>query len=66
MYISGDINTFEKRMHQFVTGTNDLELYKLEGSLYTGDAPKHEKNRWNKEYIKKGVILNFPTGAVFI
>jgi len=63
MYISGNHYNFEVRLHQLPTGILDLDLFRIEGQQYTGSGFKYEKNKWNREFIKKGEILNFPTGV---
>lgn len=68
-YISGGFQNFEQRLHQFCTGVDSLELFKLEAynGGYTGLSyiSKNTKNHWAEEYMKKSYLYNFPTGNVF-
>lgn len=66
-YISGSFDDYEDRVHQFTRSVNDLSLYYLEAinSNYTGLSyiSKNTKNHWNREFIRQGQIINFPTGV---
>lgn len=53
MYISGSKNTFELRIHQLTTSSGDLQSFKSEYNLYTGNTQLNLVNRWSKEIIKK-------------
>lgn len=63
MYISGDIATFEGRLHSLPVSGADLTNFAIEGSGYSPDYIL--KQRWNKEFDKKSQIINRETSKPF-
>jgi hypothetical protein len=64
-YISGNFHDYLPRIHQFGTGVDILSLFYLEAvnNNYTGQPyASGLKRYWNKEFVKKGQIIDFPTG----
>jgi hypothetical protein len=55
MYISGDITTYESRLHQLPTGQSDFSTgFLVEGSGYSGQITKAQLQKWNMEFQKRG------------
>jgi hypothetical protein len=60
MFISGSQYDFENRLHQLPTTTGDLQTFITEYSAYSGDATAAILEKWDRELLKKRIILNFP------
>lgn len=73
MYLSGQYNNFENRLHQLPTDTVDLNLFKIEGQSYTGilqtgigvESTVSFENKWDKEFKKKAANFGVVTGNQF-
>lgn len=53
MYITGDVSSFNSRLHQLATGWADLILFANEGNAYVPANPYSLKVRWNKEFNRR-------------
>lgn len=56
MYIEGDEQDLEDRIHSLCVTEEDYDAYKAERDTYT-DAPEYLQNYWDKEFMKRRQIL---------
>jgi hypothetical protein len=53
MYISGDITTFESRLHQLPQTNQNLNDFKAEGNSYLSIIDEALRIKWNREFGKR-------------
>jgi hypothetical protein len=58
MYISGDITTFESRLHQLPETNSELNHFKTEGNTYLSIIDEALRTKWNREFAKRKDILD--------
>lgn len=68
MYISGQINNLNSRIHQLAISSGDLSSFKQEGqaysTLYSGTLSKSQIKVWNNEIAKK-YSTNFKNNSYY-
>lgn len=57
MYISGDITTFESRLHQLAEKNQDINDFIDEAQTYLSIVDEACKQKWNREIGKRKYIL---------
>jgi len=61
MYISGNFNDFEPRLHQLAVTSQDITSFAVEGNGYYSQMITSGLNyfidHWNKEFVKKQYSL---------
>ena len=58
MYLTGQLNDYEDRLHQLPQTTGEVESYKLEGSGYLASISPNLKDKWNREFDKRTLIIS--------
>jgi hypothetical protein len=58
MYITGDIPTFESRLHQLAENQTDLNNFITEGTSYLSIIDTGCRVKWNKEFSKREMTLS--------
>lgn len=61
MYISGDFNSYESRLHAFCTSEADFYSYVYERETYN-NLPRYIIPRWDREELRQRMILGI-TGS---
>lgn len=57
MYISGDITTFESRLHQLAENNPDINHFINEAETYLSIVDEACKKKWNREIGQRKYIL---------